>query len=231
MASGVYHRFSYSQVAKLPMGILDFFLSSSQRKIKAQERETQKLSDSIREWQRVLRIEQRSVDKQISDLSRQEKKVLDDIKKAIKADRKSVAKILAKEIVRSKKALDKMYSTKASLNSLSMQLNQHQALMKVTVGLSKSSELMSTFNQLTRTTRISQDMQQLSQEMMKAGLIQEMIQESLDSIDDVEEEADEEVDRVVQGICDELNIPTPSFGLSSQQSASLRLAKALNSQE
>ena len=54
----------------------------------------------------------------------EEAKVKRSIKDAAKKGQMDVAKILAKEMVQSRKAVSKLYASKAHLNSVSMQMQQ-----------------------------------------------------------------------------------------------------------
>ena len=54
----------------------------------------------------------------------EEAKVKKSIKDAAKKGQTDVAKILAKEMVQSRKAVSKLYASKAHLNSVSMQMQQ-----------------------------------------------------------------------------------------------------------
>lgn len=64
--------------------------------------------------------------------------------------------------------------------------------------MQKSAEVMKQMNMLTHVNEVAQIMQGLSKEMMKAGLIDEMMDDAFTVDDDVEEEElDEEVSKVV----------------------------------
>eukprot|EP00842_Homolaphlyctis_polyrhiza_P004033 jgi/Hompol1/4630/HPOL_003783-RA len=74
-------------------------------------------------------------------------------------------------------------------------------MVKVTGAIQKSADIMHTVNALIRLPEISQAMQEMSMEMMKAGVIEEMMSDALEMEDDgIEDEAEEEVDRVIQEI-------------------------------
>jgi len=109
------------------------------------------------------------------------------------------ARILAKEVVRSNKQKDRLSVSKARLGSISNQLAQQMAMVKVTGSLQKSTEIMKLSNQLVRLPQISQAMREMSMEMTKAGIMEEMIDDTLqmDEDEDLEAEADEEVDKVL----------------------------------
>ncbi|KAF9283376.1 Charged multivesicular body protein 3 [Linnemannia elongata] len=72
--------------------------------------------------------------------------------------------------------------------------------------LQKSSEVMGMVNNLVKLPEISAQMQEMSKEMMKAGIIDEMLQDTMESMDDdeIEEEAEEEVNKVLFQITDGL---------------------------
>ncbi len=60
-------------------------------------------------------------------------------------------------------------------------------------------QVMKVVNDLIKVPELNQTMQQMSKEMMKAGLIEETMGEMMDDVfdtDDIEEDADAEVDKV-----------------------------------
>lgn len=117
---------------------------------------------------------------------------------ATKGDVKS-ARILAKEVVRSNKQKDRLSVSKARLGSIGTQLQQQLAMAKVTGSLQKSTEIMKLSNSLVKLPQISQAMREMSMEMTKAGIMEEMLGDMLqmDEEEEIEEEADAEVDKVL----------------------------------
>lgn len=80
--------------------------------------------ERVREVQRRLRQEQRGLDREIRQIDQAIVKVKGDIKRlARKGDVKN-ATVLAKEVVRSKKHRTRLITSKAQLNSISLQLQQ-----------------------------------------------------------------------------------------------------------
>ncbi|CAG2182453.1 unnamed protein product, partial [Oppiella nova] len=67
--------------------------------------------------------------------------------------------------------------------------------------MEKSASVMKSMQSLVKVQEISHVMQDMSREMMKAGIIEEMIEETLDdqldTDDQLEEEAQQEVDKVL----------------------------------
>lgn len=132
-------------------------------------------------------------------IQREEEKVKRSLKEAAKKGDKDVCKILAKEIIRARKACNKIYTSKAHLNSVSLQMKNQLATIRVAGSVSKSTEVMQAMQSLVRVPEVAATMREMSKEMMKAGIIEEMLDETMDSIEDsedMEDEADEEVDKV-----------------------------------
>ena len=78
--------------------------------------------ETTREWKRQLKSQQRALDKQIRGIQREEDKVKRSIKAAAKRGDVGNAKTLAKEIVRSRKAVNRLHTSKAQMNSVMMQM-------------------------------------------------------------------------------------------------------------
>lgn len=121
------------------------------------------------------------------------------MKEAAKKGDKDVCKILAKEIIRARKTCNKLYTSKAHMNSVSLQMKNQLATIRVAGSVSKSTEVMQAMQSLIRVPEVAATMRELSKEMMKAGIIEEMLDETMESVEDseeVEDEADEEIDKV-----------------------------------
>lgn len=159
---------------------------------------------TIRKWKSSMRSESRVLDRQIRTIEREEAKVKKSIKDAAKRGDTSTAKMMAKEIVRSRKAVNRLHTSKAQMNSVVMQMENQYAQQKVTGHMQKSAEVMKMMNKLTKVHEVSETMQALQKEMTKAGIIEEMVDDAMDALDasDDEDQADEEVEKVMQ----ELNV-------------------------
>lgn len=117
----------------------------------------------------------------------EENKVKKSIKDAAKKGQNDVAKILAKELVQSRKAVGKLYASKAQMNSVIMTMQQqlckvivpHQAVLsdmlsftatlRMAGAIGKSTEVLQAMQSLIKVPEISQAMLELSKEMTKVG--------------------------------------------------------------
>jgi len=155
--------------------------------------------ERVRSWQRKLKSESRQLDREIRQLEVASQKAKNTLRQlAAKGDVKS-SRILAKEVVRSNKQRDKLHVSKARLGSIGVQLNQQLAMLKVTGSLQKSTEIMKLSNELVKLPVIAQSMREMSMEMTKTGIMEEMLEETMEMNEDeeIEEEADAEVEQVL----------------------------------
>ena len=155
--------------------------------------------ERVRAVQRQLRQEQRALDREIRQIDLATTRVKADIKRIARKGDTRNAKLLAREVVRSNKHRTRLITSKARLNSIAMQLQQQLSMFKVTGNMQKSTEIMRLSNQLVRVPEMSQSMRAMGSELMKAGVLEEMMEDTLEASalgddQDVEEEAQAEVD-------------------------------------
>lgn len=133
-----------------------------------------------------MRKESFALDRQIRSIQREEDKIKRTLKEAAKKNDKEVCTILAKELIRSRKATNKIYTSKAHINSVQLQMKNQLATIRVAGSLSKSTEVMQAMQALVKLPEVAATMREMSKEMMKAGIIEEMIDETMESLEDVE---------------------------------------------
>ncbi|KAK4492689.1 hypothetical protein RD792_003509 [Penstemon davidsonii] len=159
-----------------------------------------------------LRQECRNIERQIRDIQKEEKSVQKAIKEAAKRNDMGSAKSLAKELVRSRKTVNRLYENKAQLNSISMHLGESVAIARTVGHLSKSAEVMKLVNNLMKGPQVAVTMQEFSKEMTKAGVIEEMMNDAVDDAldsEDIEEETEEEIEKVLTAIAGETAAQLP----------------------
>jgi len=156
--------------------------------------------EQVNEWCKKLRKEGNQLERQVNAIRREEAKVTRSLKEAAKKGNKDVCMILAKEIVNARKSINKIYAAKANLNSVQLQMKGQLATIKVAGAMAQSTEVMVTMQQLVKLPEIQQTMMEMSREMMKAGIIEEMLEDTMEPLseqDELEEAAQEEVDKIL----------------------------------
>ncbi|KAI9013034.1 Charged multivesicular body protein 3 [Gaertneriomyces sp. JEL0708] len=174
--------------------------------------------EQIKKWRQTVRVQEREIDKNMRAIDAEEMKAKRVLKQAAKRNDTASCKILAKEIVRSRKAKDRMYTSKAQLGSLVMCMQHQLATMKIAGTLQKSTDVMKIVNNLVKLPEISATMQEMGAEMMKAGIIEEMMTDAIEMGDEegIEEEAEDEVNKVLFELTDGLLGEAPGVGADLQ---------------
>eukprot|EP00249_Psilotum_nudum_P011661 c23307_g1_i1 orf=354-1040(-) len=167
----------------------------------------------LRDWQRKLRQEARNIERQIRDIQREERSVQKAVKDAAKRNDMVSAKALAKEIVRSRQVVNRLYENRAQLNSISMHLGESVATVRTVGHLSKSVDVMKLVNGLMKAPETAATMQEFTREMTKAGVMEDFVTDALDSAldsEDIEDEIEEEVDKVLTELAGETMAQLPA---------------------
>lgn len=163
--------------------------------------------DQCREWTNKLRKQGYLLDREVRKIENEEFKIQKDLKAAAKKNDKDVCLILAKELIRSKKAKSRLHQAKSQINSISMVIQEQMGTVRMAGSLQKSTEVMKSMQNLISVQNISTTMEELSREMMKTGIIGEMMDEAVEEAID-EEPIDEEAQAEVDKIMSEINVAT-----------------------
>ena len=115
----------------------------------------------------------------------------------------SETRMFAKELIRVRRHEQRVATSKATLASVGMQVNEAFAMRKIEGSLKNSTVIMKDVNTLVKIPEISGTMRELSQELVKAGIMEEMVGDSLpdnDLLEGEDEAAETEVDKVLSEI-------------------------------
>lgn len=155
-----------------------------------------------RKCKALTRKNVRALEKSIREITALQKKTETLIKQsAKKSDIKSV-RVYARELYNVKKQQSRLYNSKAQLDSVAMQIEESFGMLKLQQNMAKSSSIMREVNNLVRLPELTGTMRELEQELVKSGVINEMVGDTLDMMDEIEdpmeeEEIDEEINKIV----------------------------------
>ncbi|KAJ9631165.1 uncharacterized protein PV06_05064 [Exophiala oligosperma] len=162
-----------------------------------------------RKCSQIIRKNVRTLDRDITNLKVTEQKtrslILQSSRRAQKNPSQATqgaaeARIFARELIRVRKQAARLHTSKAQLQSVEMQVNEAFSVRKIEGSLKASTGIMKDVNTLVRLPELTGTMQELSQELMKAGIIEEMVGDTLPNdelLEGEDEEAETEVDKVL----------------------------------
>ncbi|KFX90009.1 hypothetical protein V490_06703 [Pseudogymnoascus sp. VKM F-3557] len=163
----------------------------------------------VRKCNQLIRANTRKLDRDIAQLKTVENKTKDLIRQASRRAERNPAqakqasaetRVFARELIRARKTTSRLITSKAQLQSVSMQVSEAFATKKIEGSLRASTGIMKDVNHLIRLPELMGTMQELSRELVKAGVIEEMSADMLPEMsldEEDEEEAESEVDKVL----------------------------------
>ena len=157
----------------------------------------------------LIRANVRKLDRDITQLRVLEQKTRQLILQASKRGQKNPSqaqqaavetRTFARELLRVRKQAARLHTSKAQLQSVHMQVNEAFSVRKIEGSLKASTGIMRDVNTLVRLPELTGTMRELSQELMKAGIIEEMVGDTVpdnELLEGEDEEAETEVDKVL----------------------------------
>jgi len=161
--------------------------------------------EMLRKNQRALNKAMRELDRERAKMEQQEKKIIADIKKMAKQGQMDAVKIMAKDLVRTRRYVKKFMLMKANIQAVSLKiqtLKSQNAMAEAMKGVTKA---MMSMNRQMKLPQI----QQIMQEFEKQSEIMDMKEEMMnDVIDDAmgDDDEEEESDAIVTQVLDELGL-------------------------
>ncbi|XP_052087436.1 charged multivesicular body protein 2a-like [Mytilus californianus] len=161
--------------------------------------------EMLRQNQRALTKAMRDLDREKAKMEQQEKKVIADIKKMAKQGQMDAVKIMAKDLVRTRRYVKKFILMRANIQAVSLKiqtLKSNNAMANAMKGVTRA---MQTMNKQLKLPQI----QKIMMEFEKQSEIMEMKEEMMnDAIDDAmgDEDDEDESDAIVSQVLDELGL-------------------------
>lgn len=107
---------------------------------------------------------------------------------------------MARELVRARRAEARLETAKAHLGSVQMQVDEAFAMRKIQGSITTSVGIMKEVNALNRVPNMTVIAHSLAQELMKAGVMEEMIEDALPQDEELledDERVENEIDKVL----------------------------------
>ncbi|XP_054741368.1 charged multivesicular body protein 2a [Anastrepha obliqua] len=161
--------------------------------------------EMLRKNQRALNRAMRDLDRERMKMEQQEKKIIADIKRMAKEGQMDAVKIMAKDLVRTRRYVKKFMLMKANIQAVSLKiqtLKSQNTMAQAMRGVTKAMQNMNRQLNLPQIQKILHEFEKQSEIM---DMKEEMINEAID--DAMEDEGDEEeTDAVVSQVLDELGL-------------------------
>jgi charged multivesicular body protein 2A len=155
----------------------------------------------------------RGLDRTIRDLERernklvaQEKKIVVEMKKMAKQDQMDAVRIMARDLIRTRKYQQKMYRMKTQIQGVSLRIQTMQSTNQMAQAMAGVTKAMKGMNAKMNIPAMQQIMREFERQNEMMGMKEEMMNDAVDDVmdEDGEEEADTEVE--ISKVMDEVGL-------------------------
>jgi len=161
--------------------------------------------EMLKQNQRALNRAIRDLDKERMKLERQEKQIIGDIKKMAKQGEMSAVKVMAKDLVRTRRYVKKFIMMKANIQAVSLKittLKSQGAMANAMKGVTKA---MGAMNKQINMPQMQKIMMEFEKEADMMDMKEDMMNDIVDDVMGAEED-EEESDQLVNQVLDELGL-------------------------
>jgi len=163
-------------------------------------------AERLRQHQRSLSKAQRELDRERAKLEQSEKKLITDIKKSAKDGQLNACKVMAKDLVRTRRYVQKFYQMRTQLQAVGLRiqtLRSNQQMAEAMRGATRAMASMNKGMNLPAISKILTDFERESDMMdMKEGMMSEAVDDVMDDMEDEEEEGD----KILKQVLDEIGV-------------------------
>ncbi|WVQ83483.1 hypothetical protein IAT38_005624 [Cryptococcus sp. DSM 104549] len=188
-------------------------------------------AERLRQHQRSLQKAQRELDRERAKLEAQEKKTMADIKRNAKAGNMNACKILAKDLVRTRRYIQKFTQMRVQLQAVSLRMQTLRSNEQMAQAMKGATRAMGQMNRSLNLPQIQKIMNDFERESSTMDMKEEMMSDAVDDAMEGEDEGEgEEVesDKILKEVLDEIGL-NMNESLMSAPTANLSVAEPLQS--
>ncbi|KAG4086465.1 hypothetical protein H8356DRAFT_1735001 [Neocallimastix lanati (nom. inval.)] len=159
----------------------------------------------LRKQKRALNRAIRDLDRERIKLEQQEKQLIVNIKNTAKKNQVGACKIMAKDLVRTRRYIQKFYEMKTQLQAVSLRIQTLQSNQTMAEAMKGVSSAMKTMNKQINLPQINKIMMNFEKESELMDIKEDMVNDAIDNVME-EEDEEEESENIVNQIFDEIGI-------------------------
>ncbi|KAF8582205.1 vacuolar sorting protein DID4 [Ramaria rubella] len=164
-------------------------------------------AERLRQHQRSLAKAQRELDRERSKLEQQEKKLIMDIKKSAKAGQMNACKVMAKDLVRTRRYVQKFYQMRTQLQAVGLRIQTLRSNQQMADAMRGATRAMGAMNRGLNLPSIQRIMNEFEKESATMDMKEEMMSDAVDDVmDDEAEDEEEEGDKILKEVLDEIGV-------------------------
>ncbi|KAG4302042.1 hypothetical protein PCANB_001925 [Pneumocystis canis] len=159
--------------------------------------------ERLRQHQRSLERAQREIQREKVKLDIQEKQLIGEIRKSAAAGHMETTKIKVKDLVRTRKQINRFLQIKTQIQAISLRIQTVQTHEQIAQNMKKATKLLELMNRATRLPTLMKIAHDFEQESNIMDQREEMMD---DAIDNIMEDDEEENTEIMNQVLDEIGI-------------------------
>ncbi|WOH01787.1 hypothetical protein DCAR_0521172 [Daucus carota subsp. sativus] len=165
--------------------------------------------EALRESKREMTNATRGIEKEITALQSEEKKLVAEIKRTAKQGNEGATKILARQLIRLRQQIANLQSSRAQMRGIATHTQAMSAHSSVAVGMKGASKAMSAMNKQMDPAKQAKVIREFQKQSAQMDMTTEMMSEAIDdSLDN--DEAEEETEELTNQVLDEIGVDVAS---------------------
>ncbi|KAF5386890.1 hypothetical protein D9615_001766 [Tricholomella constricta] len=163
-------------------------------------------AERLRQHQRSLAKAQRELDRERGKLEQSEKKLIMDIKKSAKAGQLNACKVMAKDLVRTRRYIQKFYQMRTQLQAVGLRIQTLRSNQQMADAMRGATRAMASMNRGLNLPGIQKIMNDFEKESSMMDMKEDMMSDAVDEVMDQEEDEEEEGDKILKEVLDEIGV-------------------------
>lgn len=162
--------------------------------------------EQMKEYKRGLDKTVRDLDRERNKLLTQEKKLVAEMRKMAKADQIDSVRIMAKDLVRTRKYASKFYRMKTQVQAVSLRLQTMTSTAQMQRAMTGVTRAMQAMNSQMNIPAMQQVMREFERQNEMMGMKEEMMGDAIDEVMDDDGIEEEETELEINKIMDEVGL-------------------------
>eukprot|EP01025_Chloroclados_australasicus_P054206 TRINITY_DN6420_c1_g3_i1.p1 TRINITY_DN6420_c1_g3~~TRINITY_DN6420_c1_g3_i1.p1 ORF type:complete len:210 (-),score=43.85 TRINITY_DN6420_c1_g3_i1:176-805(-) len=185
------------------------------------------VKEEVKEATRTNKRSERELDRELANLDREEKKLIQDMKVEAKKN-PAAARILAKQLVKLRDNRVRLQKAKGQISGVSAAMKVNSVMYTTANTMSNSAAAMGKVNDSIGASRMQQNMMEFAKQNHQMSKMEDMLDSTMDDVFAVDEDA---ADDLVNQVLDEIGIDAVTGMVSAPTSRAGVAAEAQPAQE
>ncbi|XP_042060024.1 vacuolar protein sorting-associated protein 2 homolog 2-like isoform X2 [Salvia splendens] len=165
--------------------------------------------EALRTSKREMAVATRGIEREITSLQMEERRLVAEIKKTAKTGNEAATKILARQLVRLRQQITNLQGSRAQMRGVETHTQALYASTSISTGMKGATKAMSAMNKQMQPAKQTKMIREFQQQAAQMDMTIEMMSDAIDETLD-KDEAEEETEELTNQVLDEIGVDIAS---------------------